>query len=507
MLATLLLTLIACDGATPDTGLGDDTGPADDTGTSSADVETDVLIIGSGPAGLAAAWEAQDAGARVILLERDDAGGGAGWFAGNFFAVGTSWQNLLGIQDSVEVAMADWPLFTGGDGADPWVERLITESAEVLNWLIYEFGLEVTDVYQDPSSGTVPRVHIMGHPELRASVGPMVVDLADILWLDTQAESLVVTDGRVVGAVATDLLTGESLTISAGATVIATGGFARDLDAVLADRPDLAGLNVVFEAGPSSDGRGRPLLSQVDAATQNVGNFGVYMHSMADYRETFEGEALWIPNMSASLIVSVDGERPINEDETRSFHLSHRLGDLPEGRLYALYPQDVLSAGPVMSPSYNWAEEDVVDEFAVEDLVADGVVWQYETPAELAVDWGMDPDVIQATFDAYEAAAVDGADPLFNKNREDLVPFGDGPITMFELAPGAAKAFGGAELDQQARVLDLDGAPIPGLYAAGEVAGMLGTAAVGEGFTGSITACYLTGRVAGQSAAAEALSL
>ena len=73
-----------------------------------------------------------------------------------------------------------------------------------------------------------------------------------------------------------------------------------------------------------------------------------------------------------------------------------------------------------------------------------------------------------------------------------------------ELAPGLAKAFGGVSLDEQARVIGLDGEPIPGLFAAGEVAGMLGTEAVGVGFTGSMTAVLLTGRVAGQEAAAAA---
>ncbi len=504
MLALLLLPMLACDGDTSDTG----TPPTDSgtTDTGAAAVETDVLVIGAGPAGLAAAWEALDAGTRVIVLERQAESGGAGWYAGNFFGAATSWQGVLGIEDSVEAAAEDWGLFTGGDAEDPWVQRLLEESGDTLSWLAYEFGIEVLDVYQDPSAGSVPRMHIVSHPEHGASVGPLVEALAEHVWLNSEANSLRIRDGRVAGAVATDLTTGESYALDAEAVVVATGGFARDLDAVLADRPDLQGLTVVFEADLGSDGGGTPLLQQVGAAAQNAGNYGVYVHSIADHRADFPNEALWVPSMSRSLILNTLGERVINEDETRSFHLSHRLSELPDRQLYAAMPADVISSASVMSPAYNWAEAGVVEEFTVDELVEGGAAWVYDSPAELAADWSMDPSVVEATFATYEGHVADGRDPDFNKGQGDLISFGEDPITLFELVPGAAKAFGGAELDLSARVLDTDGQPIPGLFAAGEVAGMLGSAAVGEGFSGSVTACYLTGRVAGQSAAAEVSS-
>jgi predicted oxidoreductase len=75
------------------------------------------------------------------------------------------------------------------------------------------------------------------------------------------------------------------------------------------------------------------------------------------------------------------------------------------------------------------------------------------------------------------------------------------------IAVSVAKGFGGVDVDLDGRVLDTDLAPIPGLYACGELTGMAGGTLVGDaGFTGSLTAVVLGGRVAGRAAANEALA-
>ena len=79
------------------------------------------------------------------------------------------------------------------------------------------------------------------------------------------------------------------------------------------------------------------------------------------------------------------------------------------------------------------------------------------------------------------------------------------PFYAVPVAITAAKGFGGVDVDLSGRVLDTDGAVIPGLYAAGELTGMAGGSLVGDyGFTGSLSAVVLGGRVAGAAAAAEA---
>ena len=100
-----------------------------------------------------------------------------------------------------------------------------------------------------------------------------------------------------------------------------------------------------------------------------------------------------------------------------------------------------------------------------------------------------------AATDDYRAS-TDGARTL------EEPPFYAAPVAV-----AVAKMFGGVDVDLDGRVVDTDGAVIPGVYAAGELSGMAGGSHVGgSGFTGSLTAVILSGRVAGAAAAAEALA-
>ena len=125
--------------------------------------------------------------------------------------------------------------------------------------------------------------------------------------------------------------------------------------------------------------------------------------------------------------------------------------------------------------------------------------------AAAAVAVGIDEEGLADTLARYAELVALGEDLDFGKRADAMVAL-EGELVVVELAAGSAKSFGGAWLDAGGRVLDAAGAPIPGLLAAGEVAGMLGTPAVGVGFSGSVTACYLTGRVAGRTAATDSLA-
>jgi fumarate reductase flavoprotein subunit len=492
-------------GAPTDSGTTTDSGTVD-TGNQAPIVTVDVLVVGSGPAGLSAAWEARLAGASVLILERDEKAGGSGFMASNLFAVGTRHQQAEGVQDSPEKAASDWADFTrGGDASDPWVQRLLNESAGVLNWLIDEIGSDMISLHHDPSAGETRRVHSLSLNE-KHPLHTIAKALEAETWLSHEARALVLAGNRVLGAQFQDLRTGEIGWIQAQETILATGGFARDRDRLLADRPEIAELTVLYEAHHLSDGGGQALFEDAQAAYQNPGSFGLYTHAIADWRVDMENEALWLPDIRQSLIVDLNGNRVASEFQAHGFGLQETLMAAPEKRLFALFPEEVWAQQQLTIPRYNIAEEEDPSGIENQEALDNQAAFSHATSTEVADHWKMNASTLALSLATYEAAALAQNDAEYGKDPEDLIPFGNAPIISVELFLGAAKAFGGAELDINAHVLDANGTVIDGLWAAGEAAGMLGTPAVGDGFSGSVTACYLTGRVAGQNAAAAALA-
>jgi fumarate reductase flavoprotein subunit len=484
---------------------------AEDAGMTPFQVEepvsvVDVLVIGGGPAGLSAAWEAREAGASVIILEMGERAGGAGWYAANFFAVETPWQADSGYSYSVDQALAQWPKMTGGgDPTDPRVVDFLEHSAETLLWLVDDLGVKMGGLSPYAVAGGAPLTHLLlydGH----GPVKPLVDSLAAETWLQHRADSLVVEDGAVVGAHYTNLGTGEGGWIQAHATVMATGGFARDMDRVLADRPELAGTNLVFDNYPLAVGAGHPLLEQVGAQFQNPGTHGIYIHSVADYRPGFENEALWMLELFNSVIIDSNGMRVINEYEIMGFKAVQKLVNAPDKKLWAILPATVFEGMDIWVPEYNWADEDTPEEIGYQELLSNDAAWVYQDLESLAAGLGFDTAGVTATMALYESYVKKKKDCDFGKPMMGMSSFKGGPYYVVELAAGIAKAMGGAALSVEAEILDGAGQPIPGLFGAGEMAGMLGTPAIAKGLSGSLTACYYLGRVAGQSAADAAFA-
>ncbi|MDP6931776.1 MAG: FAD-binding protein, partial [Myxococcota bacterium] len=501
LLFTGCLTGGSSGGLWPGTGTGgsEDTG---DTGAAPPLESVDVLVVGSGPAGLAAALQARDQGAEVLVLEMDEQAGGSGLYAQNFFAVATPWQQDRGISDSTDLALDEWSEFTrGGNAEDPAVISLVERSGETLEWLV-ERGCFVTDLAQDPGAGSIPRVHQVTYSQA-PPVSLFVDELVDDTWLNTRVDALRIEDGVVVGVEVTRLGEGSSGWISAGVTVVASGGFARNLDMIYEDRPELEDMDLVIEASHMSMGSGHALLEGVGADFQNPGTLGVYVHAMSDQREGMGGEAVVLKGLSDSIVIDVTGERVMNENESLAFGAYDFLLGAEDETLWALVPEVVFHGQSFGSLGFMWESSKKPDSISAFELIALGMVKEESSVEQLVEEIGVDRDGLVETLSQYEEYVSIGIDSGFGKDGANLVSFAGGPYYAAKLAPGSAKSFGGVATDGEGRVLDSSGTQIPGLYAAGEVAGMLGTEAVGYGFSGSVTACYLGGRIAGQAAAEQ----
>jgi predicted oxidoreductase len=496
-------------GQRTDTGQPADTGDSGDSGTDSGDTadtgatptwdeETDVVIIGAGVAGLAATIDAAAAGADVVLFERDDTVGGAARLSGGLMLFsGTPEQAEAGVEDSPAILASEWPTFTGGDPADPWFQFFANENVpRVRDWLA-GFGVSWGQPGGDVSSGTTDRLHAVNGGGKALTDALLVASPPDVLRLNAEVTELVWQEGRAVGVRWADD-DGEH-TLRAGAIVVTTGGFLRDLDRVAAVLPELPLADATFASAPGADGNGLDMLEALGAATENLQAIGFYAHGT--HSPAGAGAEVGTRDIGLYPWVNLDAARFADEWGTNSFVVGRTRAFQPGGYAW-LVGDGKLATVTFLDLDGGPGAYDVVD------LEAAGIAVQADSLDALAGELGVDRTALADTVEGWNRAARgEATDPW----RAAGAPRGQvvevGPFHAVPVATSLAKNFGGVSVDLDGRVLDTTGSALPGLYAAGELTGMCGGSIVGDyGFTGSLSCVILGGRVAGEAAAGEALA-
>ena len=213
-------------------------------------LDTDIVIIGAGGAGMAAAIMAQQAGQQFVILEKMPyVGGNTTKATGGMNAAETHYQKEQGIEDSVALFAAD-TMKGGHDINDPaLVETLASKSAEAIDWLD-TIGAELPKISFSGGAST-NRIHA---PADGSAVGNFLVDkfsaklkeLGVDIMLNTKATQLIMQDGKVAGVKAEGA--DANYTINCKAVILATGGFGANLDMIASFRPDL---HIGFSRGRS----------------------------------------------------------------------------------------------------------------------------------------------------------------------------------------------------------------------------------------------------------------
>ncbi len=473
--------------------------PKDEVTGTASPPDWDVVIVGAGAAGLVAASEALSLGARVLVLEREEAPAQGIPESPALLFAGSSEQLAAGIPDGPDVLLAEWASFTGGDARDPWVQALAREGVpRVHDWLVAR-GLRFEEVPKwDASSGSLPRVH--GVSATGASLADVLVDAVpvDVIRTATEAVALLQDEhGRVTGIEFRDRATGAVSLTSAHAVLVATGGFLHDLERVVAERPDLPEDELLVGSWVGADGNGLRMLEDVGAATENLGAMGLYAHGVpapGTAREElvahFLGGMPWL---------NADGARFADESMPNSFALGNTRATQPRGDVWALI--DANTAAQMVF-------EDIGQGFvSLDTMLAEGIVARADSLEALAEEIALPAEQLVQTVGAYNAFARGDVSDAWRHEPRGAMPVLTAPFVAMPVGVTVAKGFGGVDVDLDGAVLDGDGARIAGLYAAGELTGMAGGTLVGDrGFTGSLTAVLLGGRAAGAAAAREALA-
>ena len=488
-------------------------------------VDTDIVIVGAGGAGMTAALTATSEGKSVVIVESQSMVGGnsvratGGMNAGktvyqdeNEFGesagvektlktaaekyadnetitalaktVSEQWAayqaNPTGYFDSVELMELDTMI--GGKGInDPeLVETLCANSADAIDWLD-EHGITLHNV-SSFGGASVKRIHRPVNAEGKTvSVGSYMIPLLQEncekagvkMMLDTTAtEILTDANGAAVGVKATGA-SGETVTVNAKAVVLATGGFGANLDMVVKYKPELKGF--MTTNAPGIQGQGIEMAQAIGAATVDMDQIQIHptveANTAALITEGLRGDG--------AILINEEGKRFIDEVGTR----------------------DVVSAAEIaQTGSYSWlvVDQAMVDASSViQGYIKKGYTVTGETYEELGKAMGVDAAAFAETMDKWNGYVEAKNDPDFGRTSF-ANPLNTAPYYAVKVTAGVHHTMGGLKINANTEVLNEKGEVIPGLFAAGEVTGGVhGANRLGGNAVADFT---VFGRIAGAAA-------
>lgn len=447
---------------------------------------TDVVVIGGGAAGWAAALAASQSGVSVLLLEKLAESGGSSALSGGCLALaGTDLQVAQSVADNPDVLFKDL-CEVGQHVNDAGLVRTYCDAQlSTYDWL-KDAGVSFSSVIETASGQSVPRVHTVDPADMVRALktGAEQSGKVDHRYNTTIDSLLTDAVGHVVGVRTSN---GQDISARKG-VIIATGGFAKNPEMLDQYAPQYA--EAVFVAGAGSQGDGLRMATALGADLRDMdyvkGTFGKHP---TDETNDHSLQAVY----KGAIAVNQDGQRFVNES------ISYKLlGDAvmaqPWHTGYQIMDQGIFDTG-----------DDRVRILDFGRRLEEGLFYVGDTLEELASQIEIEPAVLVETIARYNGYVEAGHDPEFG--RKHLV-HQHGAMRKIEAPPfyaypSTAVVFGtycGLRIDSQARVLRADGTAVSGLYAAGEVTGGFHGAAY---MTGSaLGKAVVFGRIAGTEAAA-----
>lgn len=468
------------------------------------DIETDVAIVGFGAAGSCAAIEARMAGAEVDVFEVAGAPGGSASLSGGEVYVGgsggTDVQREAGFEDATE-DFRTYLMMAGGPAADAERVDLYAENgAAHFTWL-REQGVPFKGTYLpgkwiEPTTDDTllwsgnekawpyvekarpaPRGHTVqftgwgGGKRMMEKLCERAIQLGARDHYNSRALTLIVdAEGAARGLVVR--IDGELRFVHARQGVIlCAGGFISNNDMVKRYVPAAQACELQVSAG-NDDGSGIRMGVSVGAATLNMQEFFATL-------PFFPPESL-----VKGIFINERGQRFVNED---SYHgrVAHYVLRQPNGRVWLLVDNEIFGR-PVIQENL--------------EIAAVGETWQ-----EIEQELGLPEGALVHTVDEFNRHAAQGQDPYLYKAAEWLRPLTKPPYAALSYCAGEfqghAFTLGGLATRPTGEVLDVDGNPIDGLYAAGRTA--CGLPRWGEGYSSGLSLGDSTffGRQAGLAAA------
>lgn len=438
----------------------------------------DLIVIGSGCAGLTCAIQARELGLKPVILEKMET------FGGNSMRASSGMNASETIVQLKHGIVEDWHDFYeetykgGGKLNDPeLLEYFASHGALAIDWLAAH-GIVLDDL---TITGGMSRMRTH-RPKSLAPIGAFLVnnlmkrvkELKIPVVCGVKAERLLTDEKGAVCGVKT-----AQRNVYAKAVVLATGGFSASKDLIAKYRPDLKAYRTTNHAGATGDGI--KLAEEVGAEVMQMDLVQVHPTVQQDTGHAYLiGEAV---RGEGAVLIDGNGKRFVNELSTRRI-VSDAITALKEKSAYLVFDSQVKKRVK-----------------AVDFYQKQGLVVEAKTLEELAKKLNVKENDLKQTLEKWNQAVEKKQDSEFGRKTGMERELNQAPYYAIHIAPAIHYTMGGLHIDKQTHVLDKSGNVISGLFACGEVCGGLhGNNRIGGN---SISETIIFGRQAGMQAAVE----
>jgi fumarate reductase flavoprotein subunit len=470
--------------------------------------ETEVVVIGSGVSGLAAAVTAAEKGAKVIVFEKERSLGGTSNFFDGMFAVESEMQRERYIAYSRDEAFRRIMEYSHWRANARLVRAFVNESASTISWL-QENGVEFSDATINMPDA--PRTYHVVKGQGAAVVKALATSAKEKgveLRLATPVKKILKEGGKITGVVAE--IDGEDIRLASKVVVIASGGYANNKEWIKKYSGFDLDVNAIPIGNVDKMGDGIRMAWEVGAAEEGMGLLELFRvgplgpdHPMKNQIEFAAGQPdLWVNSR---------GERFC--DEGIAFYdtsVGNANARYKEGYTFSIFDDSVIQRllergierGIAMENPPGTRPVDINKEMSAALEKGSGELFTADSIEELAKKIGVDPSVLRATVNEYNGFCEKRHDDLFAKDPKYLRPIKGPKFYAVKARTVFLGTLGGIKINHKTEVVDKKDKIIPGLYAVGfDAGGMWGDSySIRDSSGASAGFAVNSGRIAGKNA-------
>ena len=446
------------------------------------EMDVDVVVVGSGGAGLISAIKAKENGKKVVVLEKLPIIGGNTLISGAEYAAPQNWlQDKENIKDSVELFEKD---VEKAGGNKELIKVLATNALDGAKWLRDDVGVEWMDHLMFFGGHSVKRSLIpkgQSGKELINKLSDKCSKLGIDILTETNCYELIFEDNKVKGVKA-NIKTGQ-LIVNAKSVILATGGFGANKKMLYENDKEIDD-KILSTNQPGSTGDGIIMAQKIGADVVDMDKIQLY--PICDVQT---GKLLYTADTrltTGAILVNKQGNRFVEELDTRR-KISMAIKEQQDSIAYQIWDEDSMQKSKVLQDH----------KIEYDNLIENKKMIKANSIEEIADFFDLDKENLKKTIEKFNKDSENGKDTLFNLRRLGF-KIEKAPFYCLKAVPAVHHTMGGLKINKEAKVLNTKAQEIDGLFAAGEVTGGIH----GNNRLGSVSIADITvfGIIAGTNA-------